>query len=109
LDLTGLWVVHDLDRPELKDEPFAPITPPQLAHADDEPVDMFAAIRHGDILVHHPYDSFAESVERFITSAARDPYVLAIKQTLYRTSGDSPIVQALIRAAEQGKQVAALV
>ena len=106
---TGLWAVHDLDRPELKDEPFAPVTPPRLATADDEPVDIFAAIRQGDILVHHPYDSFADSVEAFIKQASRDPDVLAIKQTLYRTSGDSPIVQSLIRAAERGKQVAALV
>jgi polyphosphate kinase len=109
LDLTGLWAVHDLDRPELKDDPFAPVTPPRLATPDDEPVDLFEAIRGGDILVQHPYDSFANSVEAFIKQASRDPGVLAIKQTLYRTSGDSPIVQALIRAAERGKQVAALV
>ncbi|MHB1533971.1 MAG: polyphosphate kinase 1, partial [Acidimicrobiales bacterium] len=109
LDLTGLWAVHDLDRPDLKDEIFFPVTPPRLASADDEPLDIFAAIRREDILVHHPYDSFAQSVEAFIVQASRDPDVLAIKQTLYRTSGDSPIVQALIRAAEQGKQVAALV
>jgi polyphosphate kinase len=109
LDLEGLWAVYALDRPDLKDEPFAPMTPPRLATADDEPVDLFAAIRSGDILLHHPYDSFASSVEAFIEQASRDPDVLAIKQTLYRTSGDSPIVKALIRAAERGKQVAALV
>ncbi len=109
LDLSGLWAVHDLDRPDLKDEGFVPVTPPRLVTADDEPVDIFAAIRQGDLLLHHPYDSFATSVEAFIKQAARDPRVLAIKQTLYRTSGDSPIVKALIRAAERGTQVAALV
>jgi polyphosphate kinase len=109
LDLSGLWAVHALERPELKDEPFLAVTPPRLATADDEPIDIFKAIRQGDILVHHPYDSFATSVETFIKQASRDPRVLAIKQTLYRTSGDSPIVKALIRAAERGKQVAALV
>jgi polyphosphate kinase len=109
LDVEGLWAVHALDRPELKDEAFAPMTPPRLATADDEPVDLFAAIREGDLLLHHPYDSFATSVEAFIKQASRDPHVLAIKQTLYRTSGDSAIVKALIRAAERGKQVAALV
>jgi polyphosphate kinase len=109
LDLSGLWAVHGLDRPDLKDEPFVPVPPPRLATADDEPVDIFGAIRQGDILLHHPYDSFGASVEAFIMQAARDPHVLAIKQTLYRTSGDSPIVKALIRAAERGKQVAALV
>ena len=110
LDLTALWVVHDLDRPELKEEPFVPVTPRRLAARRwSEPLDMFSAIRQGDILVHHPYESFAESVEAFIAQASRDPKVLAIKQTLYRTSGDSPIVRSLIRAAERGKQVAALV
>jgi polyphosphate kinase len=109
LDLTGLWAVHDVDRPELKDEPFVAVTPAPLVGSPDEPVDVFAAIRHADILLHHPYDSFAATVETFVEQAARDPQVLAIKQTLYRTSGDSPVVQALIRAAEQGKQVAALV
>jgi polyphosphate kinase len=109
LDLSGLWAVHGLDRLDLKDEPFAPVTPPRLAAADDESADIFSAIRQGDILLHHPYDSFAASVEAFIKQAAEDPRVLAIKQTLYRTSGNSPIVKALIRAAEGGKQVAALV
>ncbi|MDQ1396628.1 MAG: polyphosphate kinase, partial [Acidimicrobiaceae bacterium] len=109
LDLTGLWAMHDLDRPELKDEAWAPMTQPRLATADDEPVDLFAVLRDKDVLVHHPYDSFATSVEAFVKQASRDPNVLAIKQTLYRTSGDSPIVKALIRAAVRGKQVAALV
>ena len=112
LDLTALWVMYNLDRSELrelKEEPFVPVRPARLSGADGEPLDIFAAIRQGDILVQHPYESFAESVEAFITQASRDPDVLAIKQTLYRTSGDSPIVRALIRAAERGKQVAALV
>ena len=98
----------DLDRPDLHWEPFEPATPPVFANAMRD-ADMFAAIRHGDVLVHHPYDSFEGSVQRFITAAADDPDVLAIKQTLYRTSGDSPVVQALIRAAEAGKGVVALV
>jgi polyphosphate kinase len=109
LDLTALWVVYNLDRPELKEEPFVPVTPARLTSVEGEAMDVFSAIRQGDILVQHPYESFAESVEAFITQASRDPNVLAIKQTLYRTSGDSPIVRALIRAAERGKQVAALV
>src|SRR3954449_8271261 len=110
LDLTGLWSIADLDRPDLKPVPWSPVTPPRLIpHDEDEPADVFAAIRAGDILVHHPYESFAASVERFITQAADDPEVLTIKQTLYRTSGDSPIVQSLIRAAERGKQVVVLV
>jgi polyphosphate kinase len=112
LDLTALWVMYNLDRSELrelKEEPFVPVRPARLTGAEGEPLDVFAAIRQGDILVQHPYESFADSVEAFITQASRDPDVLAIKQTLYRTSGDSPIVRALIRAAEQGKQVAALV
>jgi polyphosphate kinase len=109
LDLAGLWAVHELDRPELKDDVWAPTTQPRLAGVGDEPVDIFAALREREILVHHPYESFATSVEAFIEQAALDPRVLAIKQTLYRTSGDSPIVKALIRAAERGKQVAVLV
>jgi polyphosphate kinase len=109
LDLSGLWSVYELERPELKDEAWVPVTQPRLATADDEAVDLFSVIRDHDVLLHHPYDSFATSVEAFVQQAAVDPRVLAIKQTLYRTSGDSPIVKALIRAAERGKQVAALV
>ena len=109
IDLGGLWSVYGLDRPELKDEPWVPTTQPRLASEDDGPPDLFAVLRDGDVLVHHPYDSFATSVEAFIKRAAADPDVLAIKQTLYRTSGDSPIVKSLIRAAERGKQVAVLV
>jgi polyphosphate kinase len=109
LDLTGLWVVNGLDRPDLKDEVWTPTTQPGLATVLDEPVDLFSVLRERDVLVHHPYDSFTTSVERFIEQGATDPHVLAIKQTLYRTSGDSPIVKSLIRAAERGKQVAALV
>ena len=110
LDLTALYRIADLDRPELRAEPWTPVTPPRLIPPDeDEPADVFAAVRAGDILVHHPYESFAASVERFIAQAADDPDVLTIKMTLYRTSGDSPIVQSLIRAAERGKQVVVLV
>ena len=110
LDLTGLSQLMDLDRPDLKVVPWTPVTPARLMPPDeDEPADVFAAIRAGDILVHHPYESFSASVERFIAQAADDPEVLSIKQTLYRTSGDSPIVQSLIRAAERGKQVVVLV
>ena len=110
LDLTGLRQLLDLPRPDLQMPSWTPVTPPRLLPPDeDEPTDMFAAIRAGDILVHHPYESFTASVERFITQAADDPDVLSIKQTLYRTSGDSPIVQSLIRASERGKQVVVLV
>ncbi len=109
LDLGGLWSVYELERPELKDEPWAATTQANLTGDEETPVDLFAVLRDADVLVHHPYDSFATSVEAFIKRAAADPDVLAIKQTLYRTSGDSPIVKALIRAAERGKQVAVLV
>jgi len=109
LGLEGLWAVHALERPDLHDPPWAPMTQPRLATAGDEAVDLFAMIRERDVLVHHPYDSFSTSVEAFVAQAADDPNVLAIKQTLYRTSGDSPIVHSLIRANEQGKQVAVLV
>jgi polyphosphate kinase len=110
VDLGGLFAVYDMDRPELKYPDFVPVTQRRLGHDDDETEqDVFARIGAGDILVHHPYDSFVSSVEEFIRQAANDPKVLTIKLTLYRTSGDSPIVASLIRAAEQGKQVAALV
>ncbi|MCL4313735.1 MAG: RNA degradosome polyphosphate kinase [Actinobacteria bacterium] len=109
IGLDGLWSIYGLDRPDLHEDAWAPMTPPGLATAEDAPVDIFAAMRDKDVLVHHPYDSFATSVEAFISQAASDPAVLAIKQTLYRTSGDSPIVGSLIRAAEAGKQVVALV
>jgi polyphosphate kinase len=109
LDYAGLWAIYALDRPELKDEPFSPVVPGRLVAPEDGTTDIFAAIASEDIFVHHPYESFAMSTEAFIKQAARDPRVLAIKQTLYRTSGDSPVVTALIRAAERGKQVAALV
>ena len=108
LDLTALWAVHAVDRPDLKDEPFVPATHPAFADREN-PQSIFATLREGDVLVHHPYDSFSTSVQRFIEQAAADPHVLAIKQTLYRTSGDSPIVDALVDAAEAGKQVVALV
>ena len=91
LDLTGLRQLTDLARPDLQVPAWTPVTPPRLLPPDEDvPADMFAAIRAGDILVHHPYESFGASVERFITQAADDPDVLSIKQTLYRTSGDSP-------------------
>ncbi|TMB91144.1 MAG: polyphosphate kinase 1 [Chloroflexi bacterium] len=112
LDPSGLWTLYEVNRPDLKDRPAPPVTPRQLAGvgADELPADIFRVIDAGDILVHHPYESFAASVEAFIDQAARDPEVLAIKQTLYRTSGpDSEIVRALMRAAESGKQVVALV
>jgi len=109
LDLSALWSFVNLDRPDLKLEPWTPVTPPRLAGDGEHPPDIFEVLRRGDLLVHHPYDSFQSSVVAFIEQAARDPNVLAIKQTMYRTSVDSPIVRALIRAAEAGKQVVALV
>ncbi len=109
LDLSGLWSVHAIDRPDLKDPPWVAVTPPALAGSNDTVPDVFAALRENDVLVHHPYESFSASVEAFIEQAAVDPRVLAIKATLYRTSGGSPIVNALIDAAERGKQVVVLV
>ena len=110
LDLTGLNVIHDLDRPNLKYKKFVPVTASGLAEVESAtPTDFFEKIRNRDILLHHPYDSFSTSVQQFIQQAAADPKVLAIKQTLYRTSGDSPLVDALINAAYAGKQVLAVV
>src|SRR3954447_5721918 len=108
LDLSSLWQIYGVDRPALKDPPFVPATPPAFGERET-PKSIFSTLRDGDVLVHHPYDSFSTSVQRFIEQAAADPNVLAIKQTLYRTSGDSPIVNALIDAAAAGKQVVALV
>ena len=110
LDLTGLHGIADLDRPKLKYPAFVPHTHSHLAEVESaSPVDIFTALSRRDVLLHHPYDSFATSVQRFLEQAAADPHVLAIKQTLYRTSGDSPIIDALVDAAEAGKQVLVLV
>ncbi|GAA4676650.1 RNA degradosome polyphosphate kinase [Phytohabitans rumicis] len=109
LDLSSLWQVYNaVDRPMLKERPFVPATHPRFAEGE-VPRSVFATLRDGDVLVHHPYHSFSTSVQRFIEQAAADPNVLAIKQTLYRTSGDSPIVDALVEAAAAGKQVVVLV
>ncbi|HZO59977.1 MAG TPA: RNA degradosome polyphosphate kinase [Solirubrobacterales bacterium] len=107
LDLSGLWGLHAIDRPDLKDEPYFPVTHPDLSLAEED-VSIFEVLGDRDVLVHHPYESFTTSVQRFIEEAAVDPDVLAIKQTLYRTAG-SPIVNALIEAAERGKQVVVLI
>ena len=110
LDLTGLEIVADLSRPDLRGEPWVPVTPARVQTGlDEDGPDMFAVIRAGDMLLHHPYQSFTTTVERFVEQAADDPDVLAIKLTLYRTSGESPIVEHLIRAAERGKQIVVLV
>jgi polyphosphate kinase len=110
LDLTGLHGIADLGREDLKYPAFVPTTHAQLAEVESaSPVDVFDAVRRHDVLLHHPYDSFATSVQRFIEQAAADPHVLAIKQTLYRTSGDSPIIDALVDASEAGKQVLVIV
>jgi polyphosphate kinase len=110
LDLTSLNKIADLDFPELKFERFRSRTAKALSEVDQEDPDLFfAAIRQGEILLHHPYESFTSSVVQFLQNAAQDPQTLAIKQTLYRTSGDSPIVEALIEAAEAGKQVLAVI
>jgi len=109
LDLGGLWSIYGLDRPDLKEEPWVPQTP-LLLQGSDPPPDFFRLLRSTDVLVHHPYDSFSTSVERFVEQAASDPQVLAIKQTIYRTAGaESALVGSLVKAAEQGKQVVALV
>jgi polyphosphate kinase len=111
LGLSGLFSIAALDRPELKFEPWTSVTQPRLASIEDSgPPDLFAVFREGDVLVHHPYESFETSVEAFLLQAARDPSVLAIKQTLYRTSAaESRIMEALLRAAGEGKQVVCIV
>jgi polyphosphate kinase len=110
IDLTSLNKIADLELPELKFAPFRSRTSKSLKQVDTEDSDMFfSAIRQGEILLHHPYESFTSSVVSFLENAAKDPHVLAIKQTLYRTSGDSPIIEALIEAAEAGKQVLAVI
>ncbi len=109
LDFSSLWMLYDLDRPELKYEDWAPAQVADLMFGDQEQLSIFDVLRDKDILLHHPYESFAASVETFIAQASVDENVLAIKQTLYRTSGDAPFVSSLSRAVESGKQVAALV
>ena len=110
LDLTGLWAIYGVDRDDLRQPKFVPKTSRELSEVESSSApDVLSVIRERDVLVHHPYDSFSTSVQLFLEQAARDPHVLAIKQTLYRTSGDSPIVDALIDAARAGKQVLALV
>ena len=108
LDLADVDEIAALDRPELKDEPWRPVTQPRLAF-DDGPGDLFSEVRRGDVLVHLPYESFGTSVEAFVRAAARDPDVIGLKTTVYRTSDDSPLVPALIEAAESGKQSVCLV
>jgi polyphosphate kinase len=110
LDLEDLWdIIAVPGHGDLRDPPWTPVTQPRLQGDDTDEADVFAAMRRGDILLHHPYDSFSTSVERFVSQAVNDPDVLAIKQTVYRTSDDSPLVPALIRAAERGKQAVCLV
>jgi polyphosphate kinase len=110
LGLGDLWEIYGLKGfPELRDPPWTPVTQPRLQGKDSDHLDVMAEMRRGDILVHHPFDSFATSVERFVEQAVSDPDVLAIKQTVYRTSDDSPLVPALIRATERGKQAVCMV
>lgn len=110
LDLTALWqLVKVPGHNELLDDPWRPVTHPRLREGDDQQADVFAAMRRGDVLVHHPYDSFHTSVERFLDQAAADRDVLAIKMTVYRTNADSTLLPALVRASEKGKQTVALV
>ena len=109
LGLSGLFDLYSLERPDLKDPPFQAVTPQMLQTKEDVPPDLFEVLQEQDILVQHPYESFNTSVQRFIEQAAADPAVLAIKQTLYRTSGEGTIVEALAQAAQAGKQVVVLV
>jgi polyphosphate kinase len=108
-DMSDLWQIHGLDHPDLKDPPWMPMPHPALMDDESDQPDIFAAIRQGDMLVHHPYQSFNGTVERFVTQAVTDPDVLAIKLTVYRTSDDSNLVPSLIEAAERGKQAVCLV
>ncbi len=111
VDLGALWSLMELNRPALKAKPWAGVTPPQVGSSLGDPIDIFAVLRQGDILVHHPYDRFSTSVEAFVDRAADDPDVLAIKQTIYRTSdeGEAPILQSLSRAAAAGKETVVVV
>jgi polyphosphate kinase len=109
LDLTCLWQLHALDRPDLKDRSWPPVTAGRIAAAEDADRSIFSVIRERPLMVHHPYESFASSAEAFIAQAADDPRVQSIKMTLYRAGGDSPIARSLMRAAERGVQVAVLV
>ena len=111
VDLGGLWSIMELNRPALKAKPWLGVTPPQLGSSLADPVDFFAVLRRGDVLVHHPYDRFSTSVEVLVDRAADDPDVLAIKQTIYRTSdeGEAPILQSLTRAAAAGKETVVVV
>jgi polyphosphate kinase len=109
LDLTCLWQLHALDRPDLKDRPWPPVTAGRIAAAEEADRSIFSVIRERPLMVHHPYESFASSSESFIAQAADDPRVQSIKMTLYRAGGDSPIARSLMRAAERGVQVAVLV
>lgn len=109
LDLSGLMGIYGIERADLKDPPWHGVTPARLVNDDDSPADFFSEIRRRDILVHHPYSSFRQTVEAFLRQASSDRRVVAIKMTLYRTSGDSSIIRYLIRAAESGKQVAVLI
>jgi len=110
LDLEDMWEIYEVDgHRELRDEPWTPVSQPAFSEPDTGRPDVLAAMRAGDLLVHHPYDSFATSVERFVQQAVADPNVLAIKMTVYRTSDDSALVPSLIEAAERGKQAVCLV
>lgn len=109
LAMADLWSLLKLDRPDLRDEPFSPVVPARVSQRSGEEVDLFDELRQRDLLVHHPYESFAASTQELIRLASSDPDVVAIKMTLYRTSSDSPIIRSLVHAAESGKQVAVLI
>ena len=109
LAMTDLWSLMRLDRPDLRFDEFSPVVPVRVSQRSGEEVDLFEELRSRDLLVHHPYESFAASTQDLIRTASVDPDVVAIKMTLYRTSSDSPIIRSLVSAAEQGKQVAVLI